>query len=62
MTQHFRIVSKPVAIEVECPHCGAEISIPWEAAKVPEYWGDAWEPVVCPDCGEEVELGNWDYD
>lgn len=58
----FTIESAPVGISFECPHCGNEVKISWSELNPPEYWGDQWEPVECPDCGEKIELEDWEYD
>lgn len=58
----FRIVSAPVKIAFECPHCREEVEIPWRHVDVPESWIDKWPPIDCPECGKSVELGEWDYD
>ncbi len=59
---YFYIKQRPVAISFTCPHCDAEVEIPWKGMDVPEYWGDDWGPVECPECGEEVELGDYELD
>ena len=58
----FRIVSAPIKIALECPHCGEYIEIPWREVDVPESWSDGWPPVDCPECGKLVQLGEWEYD
>lgn len=58
----FHISVKPVSIEFECPYCGKEITISWRDITPPEYWGDNWDAVECPECCETVELGEYDYD
>ena len=58
----FYILSKPYAISFRCPHCGNTQEIKWSALDVPDYWGDAWGEVECPECGEPVTLGDWEYD
>ena len=58
----FRIISRPVEIVFECPHCEVSQEIKWGDMDVPEYWGDDWGEVECPTCGETVELGDYDYD
>lgn len=58
----FRIVSKPVGIEFECPHCDSEVAVGWSEIEVPESWSDSWPEVICPYCGKPVELGEWEYD
>lgn len=58
----FTIDSRPVSISFRCPHCNDSVCISWKDLNVPEYWGDTWEPVECPDCGELVELEDWTYD
>lgn len=58
----YTIVSKPSYIQFECPHCKKEIEIPFnEVFFNTDYWGDGgW--TFCSECGEEVELDNYDYD
>lgn len=58
----FIIMSRPVAIHFTCPFCELECDIPWEDVQHPEYWGDEWEDVECPNCGSQVSLGDWEYD
>lgn len=60
---NFTIVSKPDHISLTCPFCSDEIEIPFD--DVPKK-GDSWEfhglTIECPNCKEEVTLGDWDYD
>lgn len=58
----FWIVSGPVGILFECPHCGEKVEIPWRDVDKPECWSDPWPDVDCPECGKSVELGEWEYD
>lgn len=58
----FTIVKFPAYITLECPYCGLEQRIPWDEVIEPEYWGDEWGTVSCPDCGEDIELGEYDVD
>ncbi len=58
----FTIVSAPVKINLYCPYCDSNISIPWKDVDAPEYWGDRWPDVKCPDCGREIQLGEYEYD
>lgn len=59
----FRIVSKPAYIEFECPHCHEQVTIIWDDLPfVPEYWGDDWHEVGCPECEKPVKLGDYEYD
>lgn len=58
----FCIVSAPVGIRLECPHCELDIEIRWKDVDVPESWSDQWPDVACPMCGKEISLGDWDYD
>ena len=59
----FTIVSQPSAIMFDCPYCGEEeVEIPWYRVNVPELWTDKWEPIKCPVCKHEIQLGNWKYD
>ena len=58
----YVIVSKPSYIQFECPHCHEDVEVKFKDVDYnTDYWGDgAW--VDCPECGEEVELGNYEYD
>ena len=58
----FTIVSKPNYISLMCPHCYSDIKIPWKDVCVPDYWGDDWGEVECPDCHETIKLGDYEYD
>lgn len=58
----FTIESAPVNIRFQCPHCGMDVKIPWKQLNPPEYWGDQWDDVTCPDCEKTVTLGGCDYD
>lgn len=58
--QDFKIIMKPAAIEFECPHCGDYVRIAWRELDVPDYWGDKWPDVICPDCECEVELEDYE--
>lgn len=58
----FHIDTKPVSISLECPYCECEMEIPWEDVDVPNYWGDEWGYVLCPECKETIELGYYEYD
>lgn len=55
----FTINQKPVSISLSCPHCEFDMEIPWGEVDAPEYWGDAWKPIICPCCGERIELGDY---
>lgn len=58
----FRIISTPVEICFECPFCEEEVRLLWDKINVPEYWGDEWDDVECPNCGETVTLGDYEYE
>lgn len=58
----FRIVSAPVKIAFECPHCVEYVEIPWRCVDAPESWSGGWPPVDCPERGKSVKLGEWEYD
>lgn len=62
MAIYYTIINKPVYIQFECPHCCEDVETPFdEAVYKTDYWGDgAW--CNCPNCGEEVELDNYEYD
>lgn len=58
----YTIVSTPSFIQFECPHCKEEVEVPFDKVDYKtECWSDgAWAD--CPECGKEVELGDYDYD
>ncbi len=62
MKTRFHIDVKPVAISFSCPNCQTDTKIEWKEIDVPTYWGDDWGTVECPECGKEIELGEYDYD
>lgn len=57
----YTITSKPNYVTFTCPHCGESVDVIFDKVDyITDYWGDgAW--VDCPECGKEVELGNYDY-
>ena len=57
----YVIISKPDKVQFACPHCDADVEVPFEEVDYKtDYWGDgAW--VDCPECGKEVELGDYEY-
>jgi len=57
----FQINSAPVSISFDCPYCGDSITLPWKSLNPPDYWGDRWDEVECPDCGKMVELQDYEY-
>ena len=58
----FHIDTKVVSISLDCTHCGDRVVIPWKEVDVPEYWGDDWGEIACPECGKAVKLGEYEYD
>lgn len=62
MKTDFTIISAPVKIHFECPHCGLDSEVPWRDVDVPECWSDPFGEVECLWCGESVQLGGWEYD
>lgn len=58
----FHIDTRPVSISLDCPYCEDSIVIPWRDVNVPEYWGDDWGEIVCPECGKTIVLGEYEYD
>ena len=61
MMADFIINSKPVSITLECPFCELDIELLWAEINPPKFWGDEWEDVKCPFCGEMISLGEWKY-
>lgn len=62
MRVDFRIYSRPVFIELECPYCEYDIHFLWDEIDVPDCWEDAWGEVTCPYCNKSIELGDYEYD
>ena len=58
----FTIVRRPDYITFTCPYCGHDQHLGWDEVIEPEYWGDEWGTVICPECDEEIELGEYDVD
>ena len=58
----FYINMRPYAISFECPHCEYDVTVNWNNLDAPEYWGDDWREIDCPNCGKTVLLGNYDID
>lgn len=58
----FTIISAPEKIRLCCPYCEEDINIPWSEVDVPESWCDDWASVECPECKQEIELGDYQYD
>lgn len=54
----YTIVSAPHHVTFVCPYCGNRVRI-----KASEF-ENIWSVVTCecPDCGKEVDMGQWDYD
>lgn len=59
----YRIDEVPVSISFDCPNCEYRVSVPF--GDVDDGSGEIWSGwagcVECPDCGEEVRLGEVDY-
>lgn len=58
----YTIISKPAYIQFVCPHCKEKVEMPFKAV---DFNTDCWSDgavVECPECCNEVELGNWEYD
>ena len=53
----FTIVSIPDMIWFTCPYCGEEVGIKYRELNLPFDW-----EVICPECGEYVELGEYEYE
>ena len=58
----FYINMRPYAISLKCPYCEHDVTINWDDLDVPEYWGDDWGEIDCPNCGKTVLLGDYDID
>lgn len=58
----FYINQRLVSITFECPHCNCDVTIDWRDLFIPEYWGDDWGEIDCPNCGKTVSLGDYELD
>lgn len=62
MNTEYVISSIPHHIIFTCPHCEEEVEVMWEYV---DYKTDCWNDGAwcdCPECGKEVELGDYEYD
>ena len=58
MSTNYTIVSVPKYIIFDCPHCHEEnVEVDFKD----DYWYSG-SFVDCPECGEEIELGDYEYD
>ncbi len=58
----YTIISKPSYIAFECPYCKEKVEVPFKEVDFnTDYWGDG-AVVDCPECCNEVTLGDWEYD
>lgn len=62
MSVKYVINSKPASVGFECPYCHEDVEVAFRDVDYnTDYWGDgAW--CDCPECGKEVELGDYEYD
>ena len=58
---NYIIISRPSYITFECPFCHEEVEVNFDEVDFnTDYWGDgAW--CDCPECGEKVELDDYEY-
>ena len=62
VTTDYTIKSKPVYVRFKCPYCQREVGVPYLDV---DYKTDSWNDGAtcdCPNCGKEVELGNYEYE
>ena len=55
-------VSVPVTAVFRCPHCLEQVEVPFKECS---FYDDNWAEggwCICPECNENVELGDWEYD
>ena len=58
----YTILSMPAFVSFECPHCHEDVEVSFEEVDYETgYWEDGGF-VNCPECGEEVALGDFEYD
>ena len=63
MSTNYTIISAPKYIKFDCPYCNEEdVEVEFDDIDFnTDYWGDGgW--VFCPECGRDVELGDYEYD
>lgn len=59
---NYTIISAPSAINFTCPHCEYDVGMPFDEVDFnTNYWGDG-AVATCPNCGQEVELDEYEYD
>lgn len=59
---NYTIISRPSYITFECPFCHGEVEVNFDEVDFnTDYWGDG-ACCDCPECGEEVELDDYEYD
>jgi len=61
----IEILSGPVSVKFDCPHCEAEIEMDFDefsSLMAESYPGD-WQgnKIECPDCEEEIEIDDVDW-
>ena len=62
MEANFHINVRPFSIDFVCPNCGSHVEIMWDKLDVPDYWGEDWGAVKCPECDKYIKLGDYEYD
>lgn len=55
---NYTIIGRPSYITFKCPFCHGEVGVNFDEVNL--IWGDAW--CDCPECGEKVELDDYEYD
>lgn len=62
MGTRYTIISRPAYIWFECPHCGKDVEVLFQAVT---YNTKSWVDgafCTCPACGGEVELDEFEYE
>lgn len=58
----YKIISKPVYVQFECPHCEETVKVPYDEVDYnTDYPGDGAK-ATCPECDKEVDLDYYEYE
>ena len=60
----LQVVSRPVTVEFECPHCMNDAQIDYSDFNdlIGEPYDWKYSKVDCPECGKSLEIDDVDWD
>lgn len=60
------IIQRPTDIRIDCPNCDYEIEISYSDFEdlMHSIYPCDWigEKIVCPECGKEIEIDDYEWD